>query len=160
MTDFVLEIPSIAGESIKVANASDCMAMRHTIDLPVLATASDRTEGSSKHGVVELQKKLDKASPSLRHAASAGTNLGLVTIKRIRAGGAGVAETIELEDTFVVRYDMYTAIDVDEREPADDYVEIVGLEYKKITWTLTPFVNNVAQPAVTANYNVSTQASV
>ena len=160
MTTFVLEIASIAGESETVTNASDCMALRHTIDLPVLATSGDRTEGASKHGSIELQKRLDKASPKLRHAASAGTDLGTVTIKRIRAGGGAVVETITLESTFVVRYDMYTPIDTDEREPGDDYVEIIGLEYKTITWTLIPFVNNVAQPVVTANYNVSTRTSV
>ena len=160
MTAFVLEIPTIDGESGTVPNASDCTALRHTIELPVLATGADRTEGAAKHGAIELQKKIDKATPKLRYAASAGENLGTVTIKRLKASGGGIAETISLENTFVVRYDLDTPIDTDEREPGGDYVEIIGLEYSKISWTLTPFVNNVAQPNVVASFDVATQTAV
>lgn len=158
MTDFLLKIPTIKGESDAEVDAIECSAMRHSIELPVLATGSDRTEGAAKHGAIELRKSIDKATPGLRYAAASGTNLGTVTIKRKRTGGA-VAEIIELQNAFVVRYDLDTPYDPEAKEPGGDFAEIVALEYSRVSWTLTPFVNNAPQPNVVASYDVSTQTS-
>ena len=172
MSSFILFISSIPGEStlltpaIKAAGKKGggipCSALRHTIELPVISTGADRTEGASKHGAIELRKDIDKASPLLRGVASSGSTLGTVTIERLRtSGGTTVAELVTLENAFVVRHDLDTAFDDadNQKAPGNDFVEIVSLEYSKVTWKLTPFVNNVAQPAVQKSYDVATQTA-
>ena len=170
MSNLILYIPSIPGEStlatpaIKEAGGTGggipCSTLRHTIDLPVISTGSDRTEGSAKHGAVELRKGIDKATPHLRYAASTGSCVGTVTIERMRtSAGTSVAELITLENTYVVRHDLDTAFDAATLEPSNDFVEIISLEYSKITWKYTPFINNVAQSAVQKSYDVSTQTA-
>ena len=114
----------------------ECVAMRHAIHLPVTAQGTARTEAVSRHGAIELVHSIDKASPALRLAASAGTNLKKVKITRLRnvKGTVRPAEIISLNNVYVVRVDVDTPVDPLTNLPMDDVEETFSLEYTDIQW--------------------------
>lgn len=140
MSNIMVSIGDIEGESTVRGYEKQiaCTSMRHAIDLPVLAKGNTRVEGASYHGAIELTHSIDKASPHLRLAASAGRGkkLGKVTITRLRfvGGDPVVAELIMLSGAVVTRLDVDTPYDQTTGQPADDPVETFALEYAEILW--------------------------
>ena len=138
MSEIMVKIPGVDGEStLKGYEAQvECVAMRHAIHLPVAAQGAARTEAVSRHGAIELVHAIDKASPALRLAASAGTNLKKVQITRLRnvQGKVQQAEIISLNNVYVVRVDADTPVDPLTNLPMDDVEETFSLEYSDIQW--------------------------
>ncbi len=138
MSDILVKIESINGESslTNYDGQIECVTMRHTIDLPVVATSSTRTEGASGHGAIELTHAIDRASPLLRAEASAGTNLGTVVITRMGMvdGESQAVETITLKNVYIIRVDVETPLDPSTMLPVDEPQETFALEYNEIVW--------------------------
>lgn len=152
MSEYMVDIATIPGESELegYVDKIECISMHHAIELPIVADASVRTEGTSWHGAIELAHSIDKATPLLRHAAAAGTNLGEVTITRLRmVGGAiQVAETITLQDAYVLRVDTDTPLDPEAAEPAEQPLESFSLAYGGIKWDATHYVDGARKGVV------------
>ena len=138
MSDILVKISSIKGESNLAGYAEqiECVSMRHTIDLPVVADNATRTEGASMHGAVELMHAVDRASPLLRAEALAGTNLNEVVITRMGQieGETKPVETITLSNVYVVRVDLDAPVDLATMLPVDEPQETFALEYSQIVW--------------------------
>ncbi len=164
MSDIVVKIDGIDGESLQPGfeNQIECVAMTHVVDLPVVAKGAMRTEGASRHGAVELEHSFDKATPALRHAASAGTNLGKVTITRRRTvgGDSKVAEVVTLANAYVVRIGSDTALNPQSREPSEEPMETFALEYSEITWDYKRYVNGMESGSVIGGWSTATQQIV
>ena len=164
MSDYLVQISAIAGESqlIGYEGQVECLALRHAIDLPVVARGASRVEGTSRHGAIELDHTLDMASPSLRHALSAGTNLGQVVITRMSmAGGeARAVETVTLADVYVVRVDVDTPLNTATGRPGEDLIETFSLEYSEIRWDQKKYVNGVEAGSVQGGWSNTSQSTV
>lgn len=167
MSDIMVKIGSIQGESTLKSGALnfekqiECDSMRHAIQLPVVAQGSARLEGASHHGAIELSHSIDAASPGLRYAASAGQNLGTVTITRLRtiAGELKEAEIINLGNAYVVRVDADFPVDSQTNVPMEDPVETFHLEYSEIKWEYKTYsVDGKAGGTVTGSFSTATQA--
>ena len=160
MSNIVVKISGVDGESDLVGYEGQiaCQSMRHAIDLPVVSRGSARTEGASRHGAIELAHAFDSASPMLRLAASAGTNLGEAVITRMRmvGGTLNVAEVITLTNTYVVRVDVQTPLDPATSEPAEDPVEVFSLEYSDIHWDYKYYVNGSEVGSVQGGWSTTT----
>ena len=160
MSDFLVKIDGIAGESNLTGYEEqiDCIALRHAIDLPVVATGATRVEGSSRHGPIEMDHALDVASPALRLALSAGTNLGQVVITRMRmvGGESRPAEIITLNNVYVVRIDVDVPTDESTGRPADEPIETFALEYGDISWDYKKFANGVEAGSVQGAWSTIT----
>ena len=164
MAEYMVKITSIPGES-ELAGYKDqieCGGLHHAIDLPVVATGATRTEGASRHGAIELTHSIDKATPLLRHAASAGTNLGEVIITRMRmvGGSSKPAEVITLGNAYVVRVDTDTTLDATQRQPAEEPTEAFSLDYSEIKWEAKHFVDGDEIGVVRGGWSTATQAVV
>ena len=168
MSDYVVDIPNIEGQSVITvadgANAAkkliNCASMHHAIDLQCDNTNTTRINGTSRHGPVELTHVIDAASPKIRHACAAATNLGTVTIKRLATiqAGATAMETITLTNAYVVRVDTDTPIDPTTRLPADEPRESFALDYDAITWVAASTSGTGAVSGSTqGGWNQSTQ---
>ena len=118
-----------------------CESMRHAIDVPVSAKGTSRLLAVSNHGAVELTHPIDQASPGLHLAASAGQNLGTVTISRLGTIGSAsqAIETIYLGSVYVVRLDIDTQMDMTVFEPGDAIRETFALDYSEIRWEYNLF---------------------
>ena len=164
MAEFMVRINSIPGESelTGYADQIECGSMHHAIDLPVVATGATRTEGASRHGAIELTHSIDKATPLLRHAASAGTNLGQVVITRMRmiGGSSKLAETITLANAYVVRVDTDTTLDAAQQRPAEEPTEAFSLDYSEIKWETKWYVDGDEKGTVRGGWSTATQAVV
>ena len=162
MSNIMVKIDAIEGEATLggFEGQIQCSSMRHAIDLPVVA-GEIRVEGTSRHGAVELLHPIDTATPSLKLAASVGSNIGTVTITRMRmiGGQARPAEIITLGNVFVVRVDTDTHVDPATREPADEPVEIFSLEYSDIIWEHKHYVNDAEQGLVSGSWSTATQST-
>ena len=170
MSEYVVDIPTIEGQSLITVVESgaskkliNCVSMHHAIDMQCDNTNTSRTSGTSRHGPLELTHVLDAASPKIRHACAAATNLGTVTIKRLAtaAAGATAMETITLTNAYVVRVDTDTPIDPTSREPADEPRESFALDYGTITWaaaTTSPAGQVTGQ--VESGYDTETQQRI
>lgn len=161
MSDILVKIDSIEGESTKSGfeKQIECASMGHTIDLPVVTHGATRTEGTSQHGGIELRHMLDKATPALRHACAAGTNLGTVTISRMQmVGGENrLVETIELGNAYVIRVDTETPVDPTTQEPAEEPEETFILEYGSIKWSHKRFADGAEQGTVSGGWSSELQ---
>ena len=164
MAEYMVKINSIPGESELAGYEEqiECGSMHHAIDLPVVATGATRTEGASRHGAIELTHSIDKATPLLRHAASAGTNLGQVVITRMRmiGGSSKLAETITLANTYVVRVDTDTTLDAAQQRPAEEPTEAFSLDYSEIKWETKWYVDGLEKATVRGGWSTATQAVV
>ena len=160
MSNIVVKIAGVPGETDLTGFEGQiaCQSMRHAIDLPVVSKGATRTEGASRHGAIELSHSIDSASPILRLAASAGTNLGKAKITRMRMiGGASVvAEVIKLNNVYVIRVDVQTPLDPSTSEPAEDPTEVFCLEYSDIHWDYKHFVDGSEKGSVQGSWSTST----
>ena len=163
MSDILVKISSIEGESTFTGYEGqiECTSARHAILLPVVSTGSMRTEGASEHGAYELTHSIDKASPGLRLAMSAGANLGEVVITIMQSSGGEYipAQTITLGNVYVVEVGVDTPLGPDNL-PSEEPQERFALEYSEIRWEQEHVVDGVPKGKVSAAYNVSTQAVV
>jgi type VI secretion system Hcp family effector len=162
MSDIMVKIGSIPGEgTLKGYEGQiECLSMRHAIELPVVVTGASRAEGASQHGPIELCHPLDKASPILRLAASAGVNLGKVTITRIQIieGSPKPAEVITLNNAYAIRIDTDTPVDAVSGQPGEEPLETFSLEYSDITWDFKHYVNGVEKGAVQGSWSTAMQS--
>lgn len=161
MSDFMVKIASIAGESTLLGfeDQIECLAMRHAIDLPVVARGAARVEGASRHGPIELEHSIDIATPALRLALSSGTNLGSVEITRMRmiGGESRPAEIIMLGNVYVVRIDVDTPVDPNTGRSAEEPAETFSLEYSDIRWDYKKFVGGMEAGSVQGAWSTATQ---
>ncbi len=162
MSNILVKIDAIQGDATLTGYEGqiECMSMRHAIDLPVVS-GDIRVEGTSRHGPIELMHTVDKATPALKLAASMGTNLGTVTITRMRmiGGQSRPVETVKVGNAFVVRVDVDTPIDSATNEPADEPMETFSLEYSDIVWDQKYYVNDVERGSVQGSWSSSTQST-
>ena len=149
MKDIYIEFGSsadIKGETNdakhKPANAVEVSSFTHVIRQPKSATASSaggHTAERTEHGELLFTKDIDKATPKLLQACSAGTIYPSVVIYFYRAvGGSNTTATstnnrvnylkIELKNVLVSS--VSTAI-ADEAIPTETF----GLKYSAIRWT-------------------------
>ena len=164
MSRFLVNIPSTTDLSfdggVTLPNYSkciDCMGMYHGMDLSVVQTGTNRTDGDCVHGRIVMAHKFDKASPTLRKAAAQRANLGTVTIHRVttvtsESGTATTAslETITIRDTRCVAVVMDTPVRPDGTDVQDEMIEFFALEYDtEITWDYRDAANNTSLAART-----------
>lgn len=122
------------------ANEIEVTSFRHFVRQPKSASASTagaHTAERTEHGEMLFTKDIDRASPKLFRAASAGTVYPRVAISFYRAyGGKSATETsqsrvnyykIVLEDVTVSSVE---AIIGDSGLPSETF----GLKYGKVTW--------------------------
>ena len=164
MSRYLVNIPSTTDLSFDggVTLASydkciDCMGMYHGMDLSVVQTGTNRTDGECVHGRIVMAHKFDKASPTLRKAAAQRANLGSVDIHRVttvtsESGAATTAslETITIRDTRCVAVVMETPVRPDGTDVQDEMIEYFALEYDaEITWDYRDAANNTSLAART-----------
>lgn len=161
MSNIYVKIAGIEGESTnpEFSGQIECVAMRHSIDLPVVAAAV-RVEGTSTHGPIALSHRIDKASPILKQSVMTGANLGDVEITRMRnvGGQSRPAETIMLSNAFLVRVDVETLVDETTRELDDELLETFHLEYGEIRWSHKRFIGDVESGVVEGGWSIATQS--
>ena len=164
MSRYLVNIPSTTDLSfdgaVTLANYNkciDCMGMYHGMDLSVVQTGTNRTDGDCVHGRIVMAHKFDKASPTLRKAAAQRANLGTVTIHRVTtvtssSGTASTAslETIAIRDARCVAVVMETPVRPDGTDVQDEMIEYFALEYDtEITWDYRDAANNTSLAART-----------
>ena len=83
MSRYLVSIPSTTALNFdggvtlpNYTKAIDCMGMYHGMDLSVVQTGTNRTDGDCVHGRVVMAHKFDKASPTLRKAAAQRSKSG------------------------------------------------------------------------------------
>ncbi|MCY4305508.1 MAG: type VI secretion system tube protein Hcp [Aestuariivita sp.] len=160
MSVIYVKISGIQGEATHpdYKDQIECVAMRHSVSLPVVSAAI-RVEGTSTHGPIVLSHAMDKASAVLRQSVLTGANLGEVEITRMRTvgGAATPTETITLSNAFVVRVDSETMIDEATRELSDELVETFHLEYSEVKWSEKRYNGDVAGGTVQGGWSLATQ---
>ena len=164
MSRYLVDIPSTTDLSFdggvtlsSYDKCIDCMGMYHGMDLAVVQTGTNRTDGDCVHGRIVMAHKFDKASPTLRKAAAQRANLGTVTIHRVttvtsESGTATTAslETISIRDTRCVAVVMETPVRPDGTDVQDEMIEYFALEYDtEITWDYRDAANNKSLAART-----------
>ena len=114
MADYLVKIDGIEGEATLSGYEGwiECVSMKHAISLPVVAQASGRTEGTSRHGAMLMMHAIDKATPALKLACSAGANVGDVEVHRMRmiGGQARPVEQISMSRVMVSEVGIDTPI--------------------------------------------------
>ena len=169
MSDILVKIDDIPGESTfadsesKIAAGQiECTSARHVIQLPVVSTGQDRTEGNSEHGAFELTHSIDKASPHLRLGMSKGTNLGEVVISIMQpiGGKNKPGQVITLGDAYVVEVRLDTPLDPETGLPAEEPQETFALEYSSIKWENKKVVDGVEEGTVRGGYSLTVQAAI
>ena len=156
MSRFLVNIPSTTDLSFdggvtlpNYTKCIDCMGMYHGMDLSVVQTGTNRTDGDCVHGRIVMAHKFDKASPTLRKAAAQRANLGTVNIHRVSTvtSESGTATTASLE-TITIRDTRCVAAGRDRRAGRDD--RVLRLEYDtEITWDYRDAANNTSLAART-----------
>lgn len=145
MSNILVNISTVPGESQQAGYTGqiECFAMNHAIDLPTVTMGASRTGGASRHGAIHLLHSVDKATPGLRHACSAGTNLGTVVISTMQMieGTSKAVDVHTLSNAYVVRMEMETPVDPSTNKPAEEPVETFALEYSAITWDRNRYEN-------------------
>ncbi len=159
MSNILVKITTIQGESQQSGHTGEieCFAMNHAIDLPTVTMGASRTGGASRHGAIHLMHTVDKSTPSLRHACSAGTNLGTVTIYTMQmAGGqAQPVEVLTLTNAYAVRMEMETPVDPSTNRPSEEPIETFALEYSAITWDRNRYENGALAGTTSGGWDSS-----
>ena len=162
MADFLVKIDGIEGEATLSGYEGwiECTSMKHAISLPVVAQASGRTEGTSRHGAMFMLHAIDKATPALKLACAAGTNVGDVEVHRMRmiGGQPRPVEQIALTKVLVSEAGTDTALDAETNELAAEPDEVFALAYADIRWTAQHYVDGVDSGAVEGGWSTATQS--
>jgi len=124
----------------KHANEIEISSFSHTLSQPKSSSASSaggHTAERTEHGEIIMLKDIDKATPKLNRASSAGTVYPKVTITFYRAyGGSNSTSTsqtrvdyykIVLEDVVISSSSVVVA-------QGELPTQTFGLKYGKITW--------------------------
>lgn len=169
MSNIIVEIPNVPGESTLegYADQIDCFAIQHGIDMPVVATATARTEGVSLHGSVMLYHAVDKATPLLRLKAAQSADLGTVVIRRFRTadGETSPAEIITLGNAQVVAVFLETPLGNHaagpgaEAAPADMPFEVFTLDYTQIKWEYKYKPLGGTESTISGSYSTRSRSS-
>ena len=112
-------------------------AFEHIVTLP-RDPQSGQPSGQRVHKPFTFTKALDKASPLLYNALTAGEVLSTCELKFYRTSTAGKQEhffTIALEDAIVVDINLKMPNAQDPAQAHFTQLEKVALSYRKITWT-------------------------
>ena len=161
MADFMVKIDGVEGEAALSGYEGwiECTSMKHPISLPVVAQASGRTEGTSRHGAMLMLHAIDKATPALKLACAAGANVGDVEVHRMRmiGGQSRPVEQIRLSKVMVSEEGIDTAIDPETNDLGDEPDEVFALAYADIRWTAQHYVDGVDSGAVEGGWSTATQ---
>ncbi len=164
MSAIFVKVPDVDGEAVQsnYVDQIECFSMHHAIELPIIPTGSSRTEASSEHGPIMLAHNIDKASPVLRHKALSGANLGEVVITRMRMidGSLQKAETVTLQNAYLMRVDTYTPIDPAENLPGDQPYEVLSFSYDQINWEVVKYEAGTNTGTVAGGYSTAMQDTV
>lgn len=140
MSDILVQISKAPGEGMVASfeGQIECTSARHVVDLPVVSTSADRTEGTSGHGAYELTHSIDNATPHLREALARGTNFGtaVISIMQNLAGEYQAGQTITLENAYVTEMRVETPLDPETGLPSEEPQEMFALTYSGITWAI------------------------
>lgn len=146
--DAYLEIDGIPGESTDGGHKDwvEIKDYSHNINQPMSGSASSgggRSSERANHGVFQITKELDKASPKLSLCCCNGENISKVTIELCRAGGDKQKYmTYEMEDVVVQSIGPQGNPNGDGNLP----LESVAFAYGKITWTYTQLDGKSGKP--------------
>ena len=162
MADFLVNIDGVEGEATLSGYEGwiECTSMKHAIALPVVAQASGRIEGTSRHGAILMLHAIDKATPALKLACAAGANVGEVEVHRMRmiGGQSRPVERLRLTDVMVSEEGVDTAIDPDSNGLSEEPDEVFALAYADIRWTVHHYVDGVDSGAVEGGWSTATQS--
>lgn len=189
MATIILDMGNIKGESMifgKVGAAKtnfkdqiECRGIGNFVDLPVTPLAGEkRTQGKGQHSEVLVIKDVDKATPLLFHAASAGTKFDKISIRMFRTLEDGLVEYFRytLTNAYVSRISIDTLAQVQQQQSlagyGDDakgntervfserFYEQMWLNYGTVTWTYTPYEGGTAKGAIEGGWDVLKQQPV
>lgn len=161
MSRFAVEITDIEGEETLTdyANQIRCSSMQHGVDLPVVATGTDRTDGASMHGSIVLEHGVDKASPALRLACAQSTNITDVKITRLTGANSQASDITTLKTCKIVNVYMDTPLDASSGEPADMPSEFFVIDYEEIKWEHKTYVDGVPSDTISGEYDTTTMST-
>lgn len=161
MSTFAVAITDIVGEETLTDYAGQvrCHSMQHGIDLPVVATGTDRTDGASMHGSLVLEHSVDKASPALRLACAKSTNITDVTITRLTGANNQATETTKLKTCKIVNVYLDTPYDETSGVPADMPSEFFVIDYEEIQWVHKTYVNGISTDNISGSYDTTTMST-
>ena len=161
MSRFAVEITDIEGEETLADYAGQirCNAMQHGIDLPVVATGTDRTDGASMHGSVVLEHEVDKASPTLRLACAESTNITDVKITHLSGANNQASNITTLKTCKIVNVYLDTPYDEATGLPADMPSEFFVIDYEEIKWEHKTYVDGVASDTISGEYDTTTMST-
>lgn len=124
----------------KHANEIEVSSFRHLLSQPKSSSASSaggHTAERTEHGEIMLIKDIDKSTPKLNRACSAGTVYPKVYITFYRAyGGSGATSTSQTRVDYYKMVLENVVISSSETTVADGELPIqaFGLKYGKVTW--------------------------
>ena len=167
MSRFAVEITDIDGEETLTdfANQIACSSMQHGVDLPVVATGTDRTDGASMHGSIVLEHPVDSASPKLRLACAESTNITDVKITRLKPVGSDgnssmqAADITTLKTCKIVNVWLDTPFDPGTGQPADMPSEVFVIDYEEVKWEHKIYVNGVLDDTISGTYDTTTMST-
>lgn len=167
MSRYAVAIEGIQGEEtlLDFPGTVSCSSMQFGIDLPVVATGADRTDGASVHGSIVLQHNVDSASPALRDVCVRGATISDVTITRLKMVGTAMkpAEIVKLKTVKIVEVLLETPVDAATGEPGEEPVEFFALDYDEVKWEYKTYDNGVESATIAGTYDtgsMTTQVSI
>ena len=153
MSNIVAQISEIDGSATDAGfvDRIKCTAIRHAMSLAVSNRTSTRTASVATHGSIELTHALDKASPKLKLKAAQGTNLGTVTIDRLKTvrGTPTSVERWTLENAYLTKVELDTPVEHTTNE-AGEPTEKFHLAYSGIQWSYLEGAENIS-----GTYNIT-----
>ena len=115
-------------------------AVEHNIEIPK-NPQTGLPVGKRQHLGIVLTKEIDKSSPKILQALSAGEQMKTVTLEFYRISPKGTEEkyyTIQLSNAAVVSSKLWVpnCLSPDNRQYG--HMEDIGMTYEKIVWTWEP----------------------
>lgn len=160
MSRLTVAITDIEGEETLADYTGQiaCSSMQHGIDLPVVASGTDRTDGASLHGAIVLEHAVDKASPALRLACAQSTNITDVKITRLTGANNQASNITTLKTCKIIDVYLDTPIDPS-GVPADMPSEFFVIDYEEIKWEHKVYVDGVASDTIAGTYDTTTMST-
>ena len=155
--DCFLQIEGVPGESLddKHKDWIEVLSFQHQMDQPTSSTkgsAGGAAVGRTVHGDFMITKYIDKASPKLYEAVSAGKHFKKVKLECCRAGGSQLKYyEVTLEEVLI------SSVNISKNGEAGSLpIEQVALNYGKIEWIYTQQKRNDGSGGgnVTAKYDL------
>lgn len=160
MSRYAVSITGIDGDETLTdyEDQIKCSSIRHGIDCPVIATGTDRTDGASMHGSVVLEHALDKASPALRLACAANTNIADVVITRLTGANNLKSDVITLKTCKIVEVYLDTPLD-DATGAPEVPAEFFAIDYEEIKWKRIKYVDGIQTDTMSGEYDTATMST-